>query len=381
MEEVLVDKELTILKKTVRSFVRDKVEKAELLEKEHITELTKDVADTLKETAQKTGLQAMGAKKEWGGAGLTLSCRTVLYEEAAQHRLGLFHPAADAFGEELPRFLEKCTEEQINTYVKPAIQQGKGCFVALWEELEDNDIEKLTCQAIKDGNSWIINGTKAYIEKFQEAGFGVILVNCLDESGEKQPTLFILEHNDSFENEQTVLIDVQKVNSLTFNDLKISDDRRVGNIGDGAELMKEWIAEAQVLLASRCLGVAVKALDYAKSYAKIRITRGQPLSDFPSIRTMIATGYVNVQASRLMVQDAAKKIDDRAKDAATAAGMAKIFTTDTASKIIDDCLQIHGGAGFAGDLPIERWYKELRIARMNLQKKETIIEHIANLKL
>jgi len=78
-----------------------------------------------------------------------------------------------------------------------------------------------------------------------------------------------------------------------------------------------------------------------------------------------------------MVHDAANKIDNGEKDGLIDAQMAKLFSTETAAKIIDDCLQIHGGAGFAGDLPIERWYKEIRIARLDLLKKENIIENIA----
>lgn len=78
-----------------------------------------------------------------------------------------------------------------------------------------------------------------------------------------------------------------------------------------------------------------------------------------------------------MVADAAKKLDKRERDGLMAAKMAKVFAVDTAAKIIDDAFQIHGGSGFAGDLPIERWYKEIRLARLDLQKREAVIEEIA----
>jgi acyl-CoA dehydrogenase len=377
MEEVLLKRELSILKNTVQSFVKENVATAEQSQRGYVKELSEEEVTSLQEKAKAAGFKALGAKKEWGGAGLSLYARTIIYEEAAQHRLGLYHPAADGFGEELPSLLDNCSPEQIEAYVKPAVNHGKGCFIALWEEQEDNHIEKITCNAVRSGDEWIINGHKSYIQKMEQASFGIILVKCLEDNGALKPTIYILEHNDPFEKKEMVLIDVQKTYDLTFKDFRIKDNRRIGTVGEGASLMKNWLAESQILLGARCLGISVKALEYAQNYAKIRITRGKTLSKFPSIRTMIANGFVNLNAARLMVQDAANKIDNGERDGAIAAQMAKLFATETAAKIIDDTLQIHGGAGFAGDLPIERWYKEIRIARVDLQKKETIIENIA----
>ena len=377
MEEQLAEKDLDLLKKTVQSFVAEKVAPLEQSQKEYVRKFSKDTVASLQEKARAAGLKSLGAKKEWGGAELSLYDRTMIYEEAAQHRLGFYHPAGDAFGEELPSFLEKCTQGQIEKYVIPAIEQGKGCFIALWEEHEDNYIEKLTCQAVKKGNGWLINGTKAYIQKMEQAGFGVILVNCLDDNGEKQPTLFILEADEASEIKEMVLIDVQKMHDLVFDEVLVDESRRIGAVGEGEELIEQWLTESQILLGARCLGISARALQYAKDYGKIRVTRGKPLAEFPTIRTMIANGIVNLEAARLMVYEAAKKVDQGASDAASSAKMAKLFATDTAAKVIDDTLQIYGGAGFAGDFPMERWYKEIRLARVDLQKKETIIEDIA----
>jgi acyl-CoA dehydrogenase len=378
MAELLVEKDLSILKKTVQSFVSEKVAPLDQLQKEYVKELSADTVALLQENAREAGLTALGAKKEWGGIELSLYARSVVYEEASQHRHGLYHPAGDAFGEELPSFLKKCTESQIERFVKPAVGQGKGCFIAIWEEQEDNDFAKISSTAVKNGDRWVINGKKSYIQKMEQTSFGVILVNCLDNISENQPTLFIVERDEASERKETLLMDVQKTYDLAFKEVQIHDNRRIGAIGEGIELMKQWLAESQILLAARSLGISARALQYAKDYAKIRITRGKPLSEFPSIRTMIANGIVNLKAARLMVQDAAKKVDAGERDGAIAAKMAKVFAIDTAAKIIDDTLQIHGGAGFAGDFPMERWYKEIRIARVDLQKKETIIEDVAS---
>lgn len=377
MSELLIDKELELLKRTVQSFIKESVVPAELSPGEYVKKLPEEVVSRLQKEAKSTGLQALGAKKEWGGAGLSVLARAILLEEAAQHRLGLYHPAGDAFGGEFPRFLERCSNEQIEWLVKPAINEGKGCFIALWEEHEDNYLENLTSSAIKDGNEWVLNGKKTYIQNLEQSAFGAVLVNCLLDNGESQPTLFLLELDDQINKQETVLIDVQTTHSISLKNYRVNDNQRIGNVGEGAELMKQWLAEAQILLGAKSIGVAAKAIEYGKQFAKIRITRGQPLAEFPSIRTMLAKAVITLQSARLMVQDAAKKVDTQASDSELAAQMAKLHATETAAKIIDDVLQIHGGTGYAGDLPIERWFKEIRIARLNLQKAETIIENVA----
>lgn len=377
----ILEKDVSIIKRTVNSFIKEQVVLAEQAQRGYVSNLSEDTAQTLKEKAQAIGFKALGAKKDWGGAELSLLDRTVIYEEAAQHRLGLFHPASDAFGEEVPIFLEHCTQDQIGKFVKPAVQQGNGCFIALWEENEDNHLERLTSTAVRDGDEWVINAHKSYIQKMENASFGVILVNCIEQNGVAKPTLFIVDLKDPFVKKETKLIDVMKTHDLFFNDVRFHDNRRIGVVGEGVQLIKQWLTDSQVLLGARCLGISTRALQYAQDYARLRITRGKPLAEFPSIRTMIAEGFVNLRAARLMIQDAATKVDNKEYDAAISAKMAKLIATDVASKIIDDALQIHGGAGFAGDIPIERWYKEIRFARLSLQKRETILEEIANLNL
>jgi acyl-CoA dehydrogenase len=375
MAELLFDKELQVLKKSVQSFIREYVECAE--DSPGRYELHKEVVNRLQEKAEEFGLKGLGAKKEWGGAGLSVYARAILFEEAAQHRFGLYQPAGDSFGGEVPSFLEACSQKQIEVYVKPAIQSGRGCFVALWEEHEDNHMEKLTTSAVRDKDEWVVNGKKTYIENLDKAAFGVVLVNCLLENGEQAPTLFLLDSIEQNEKKETTLIDVHFIHSISFNNFRIHDNQRIGAIGKGTDLLKLWLAESQVLLAAKCIGVSVKALEYGKQYAQMRITRGKPLAEYPTIRSMIGRAVINLQAARLMVQDAANKVDNQGHDSELAAQMAKHVATETAAKIIDDILQIHGGSGFAGDLPIERWYKEIRIARVNLLKSETIIENAA----
>lgn len=372
MEGIVTENNLSTLKRIVRSIVRDYVYPADRNGGEISEELTKQ----LQEKAKQTGLWLMGTKKEWGGAGLSYYNLSVLLEEMVQHRYGLCNPAGLAFGNDLPSFFEKCTLEQIEKYIKPAVQTGNGCFVAVWEEFENNDICSLNTTGTKEGNYWIINGEKSYVTNYNEADFGVVLVNCIDKN-EVKPTLFIIEKDDTLTVQETKLIDVQKVSQLTFHSYKIHDSQRVGHLGEGASLIKQWLVEKQLETAAKCIGIGQLALQLGVEYTKLRITRGQPLAKFPTIRTMIARSATELESVRQMVRNAAKKLDEHSKNANILIAMAKLHATEVASSIVDRVFQIHGGMGFSGDAPLERWYKQLRILRLNYLSSETLIEHIA----
>lgn len=376
MSDLLVGKDIDLLKKTVRSFLNQHILPTEQYKGQSFTKPSDK--EGLRKKAQELGLWALYVKKEWGGAGLSLFEMVQIIEEASQHRYGLANPVNGAFGSELPTFLGNCTDEQVEQFIKPSIINGKSCYSAIWEEEEDVKLDNLTFKAVQQGENWILNGKKAFVSNVDDAGFGVILVHCYSNEGEKQPTLFLLDKDDDIKKEESRLVDVEGTHHLVFNDFVISDNRRIGKIGEGLNMLRDWIAEAQVLLSARCIGVGATAIELAKKYASVRVTRGKTLSEFPSVRSMIAQSFVDLQAARLMVNDAAKKVEEKENGYERAAAMAKVVATENVSKIVDKALQIHGGSGFSGDLPIERWYKEIRIARIKWVKNDIIIDNVAN---
>jgi acyl-CoA dehydrogenase len=331
----------------------------------------------LQEKAKEMGYWSLGSKKEWGGAELSLADRVSILEKAVQHRWGFQLPALGAFGADLPRFLETCTDQQINQYVLPAVKSGKGCFLAIWEQHEDTTLDYLNCQAVEKGNTWIINGEKHYIENPYQTDFGIVLVNCIVK-GEKKPTLFIIESSDSITKKENRLLDVENTFSLYFSNVALSKDRIIGKVGQGMALLREWLIESQILLAAKCLGIAQQAIQISIEYASYRKTRGKSLSEFPTIKTMLARSHMEICSARLLVQEAATKFDNQTEDLEQYANMAKIMATEVSSKAVDNALQIHGGAGYAGDLPIQHWFKEMRIARIKQGRTEQLLMNIAD---
>jgi len=377
MEEMLLSNELNMLRKTVRAFTREFVVPTEKAAGSTIEQLSMAVVKELQKKAKERGLWLFGTQSEWGGAGLSYFEQVVILEEVVQHRLGLQHPGAGAFGEDLPNFLSGCSAEQFEKYVKPAIKTGNGCYIALWEPEESNHLDNLTCYAEKKDGKWIIQGKKSCVTHVDRADFGVLLVQCLTENREGKPTLFLLDRDDLIGKREQVLLDVQTSHVLSFEKLELEDTRRIGELGEGIKLLNEWLAISQVLMSARYLGIAKMALKIGIDYASLRITRGKPLSGYPTIRTMMAVSEAELQAARLTVWNAALKMDQKKRDRDHVAQIAKLIASETAAKVVDRVLQIHGGAGFTRDVPLERWYKELRINRLHFQSSETLHESIA----
>jgi acyl-CoA dehydrogenase len=377
MEYSLMGDELALIKKTVRSFIKEYVEQAEQREGSTMEILPTETVRALQGKAKDMGLWFLGADREWGGAGLSFFEQAVLYEQASQHRLGIFSPGGGAFGQDLPKFLQGCTSEQLEKYVKPSIQTGNGCYVAVWEPYESNDLQNMNCKAVKYGDKWVIDGIKSYVPFADTADFGIVLVNCLTEDGEEKPTLFIVEQDESCHIVEQTLIDVLPTYQITYTNYTVEDQNRIGEIGEGNRLIEQWHTETQLLMAARCIGICKHALEITQNYVSLRITRGKTLSEFQSVRTVIAQFTADLHAAKLAVWDATRKLDDKKKDGGQAAKIANLLAVQAATRVVDNCLQFHGGAGFTRDLPFERWYKELRIARLLYGETEMLLEKIA----
>lgn len=377
MEQVLGMDDLKLLRKNIKSFINQYIKTAEQNEGASVEKLPHDVVKDLQKKAQAMGLWCLNAKQEWGGTGLTIAEQVELNEEMAKHRLGFYNPGCGAFGSDFPSFLKYCTKHQIEKYVKPSVQTGNGCYLAIWEQTEVSDLTNLSCSVAIKGDKWTISGRKSYVTNVDSSEFGVILVNC-EQNREKKPTLFILDQEDKIEQNHTYLIDVRDSKELIFDNLELDNSRIIGEIGLGLEYVDRWIKESQLLLASRSLGIALKAQELAAEYALMRVTRGKTLSEYPTIQTMLAKSAIEIESTRLLVREASEKLTANSKDSAYFVQMAKLTATEAAFKIVDRGLQIYGGAGYTRDFPFERWYKELRIARLDHASTEFIYDQISS---
>jgi acyl-CoA dehydrogenase len=150
---------------------------------------------------------------------------------------------------------------------------------------------------------------------------------------------------------------------LTFEDVEIPVEDRLGEEGQGFALCEKWLVEGRVPYAAGTVGIAQEALEIAIAWARERTTFGSRLADKQAIQWMIADSEMELRAARLLVYQAAWE-GDLGRELKTAASIAKVVGTETAGRVIDRCIQILGALGVARELPLERWYREMRIKRI-----------------
>ncbi len=298
-----------------------------------------------------------------GGGGLDIFSRTLLMEEASRHRFGLVSPALNAFGKEIPTILTKLHPSLIESAVKPAVESGKGCFIAA--DICSNFVAKRESQ-----NGWAISGNQKFVANADQAGFGLIWAKI---DGSEETGLFLVENNERVASERMVVMRTLNFFHITLKDYPVSGEHYLGK---GNELVGEMLKELQILLAARCLGVAQEALRLCVEYATQRETFGKLLEKREAIQDMVADSLVDLSSARLLTWCMAKKLslNDATEEEIA---MAKLSATEKAFRIVDQSIQIHGGMGIAQEVPLERWYRELRLARLELAPSEGIRKMLA----
>lgn len=252
----------------------------------------------------------------------------------------------------------------------PAMATGdlRGCF-SLSEPDSGSDAAALRCQAKPDGDEWIINGTKMWVTNGEKAGVVALLARVpADDEGAGGITCFIVEKTPG---EKSGGISISKkikklgyrgleTVEMSYVDHRISATELLGGpngIGNGLRWALSALELGRINVAARGVGVAQAAYDAALSYAKEREAFGRPISQHQAIAFRLAEMATKLEAAKLLTFEAARKAD-AGERVDLAAGMAKLFASETASELALDAMRIHGGNGFTSDYPVERYYRD-----------------------
>jgi alkylation response protein AidB-like acyl-CoA dehydrogenase len=252
----------------------------------------------------------------------------------------------------------------------PAMATGdlRGCF-SLSEPDSGSDAAALRCQAKPDGDEWIINGTKMWVTNGERAGVVALLARVpADDEGAGGITCFIVEKTPG---EKSGGISISKkikklgyrgleTVEMSYVDHRISATELLGGqngIGNGLRWALSALELGRINVAARGVGVAQAAYDAALSYAKEREAFGRPISQHQAIAFRLAEMATKLEAAKLLTFEAARKAD-AGERVDLAAGMAKLFASETASELALDAMRIHGGNGFTSEYPVERYYRD-----------------------
>ena len=365
MDLALMD-EQRIIVDMVRRFVREEIVPLEEDLDPDADEVSPEQLAVLSGKIKEMGLYGLDTPPEYGGPDIDLVTRCLIAIECSQHRAGLYAPCYYAFGGARQAQLFEATEEQKEKYLYPMLEGKKRAFFALSEPSGGSDPARaIQTRAVRDGDDWVLNGTKLWISGADRADYGLLFART-GGPGRTGVTAFIVETQwEGFNVRRIVhtLRSAKYATEIQLEDLRVPNDNILGEEGGGFAIANDRLSRQRVPYAAECIGVAIRAHDMAVEYSKIRETFGAPLSHRQGIQWMLVENEIDIRTARWLVLDAAAK-SDRGEPFRTESAIAKLVASEASGRVVDRSMQIHGGLGVAKDLPLERWYRELRIRRI-----------------
>ena len=318
--------------------------------------------ETLKELAS-LGFGGIYVDPNLGGSGLSRLDASLIFEALSQGCTSTsaflsIHNMAnwmiDSFG----------SNELKERFVPDLCSMNKIASYCLTEAGAGSDASNLKTKAKKDGDYYIVNGTKSFISGGGYSDVYVTMVRTGNDSASGISTLLIEKDSPGLSfgaQEKKMGWNSQPTAQVIFEDCKVPVKNIIGNEGDGFKIAMKGLDGGRLNIAACSLGTAQSAFEKAVEYAGDREQFGKKIQDFQSIQFKLADMATELEASRLMLRDAAGKVDQNTTDKTKAAAMAKRFVTDKCFNIVNEALQIHGGYGYLKDYPLERNLRDVRV--------------------
>jgi butyryl-CoA dehydrogenase len=361
-----LDLELTeeqkLLKRTVRDFAETEVKP----HAREIDETGRFPRETFGQAAE-LGLAGVAFPEAAGGAGFDHVAYTIVIEEISRvcASTGVILSVQNSlFCDPVFRF---GTDEQKRKFLLPFARGERiGCY-ALTEPQAGSNAAALTTRAVRQGDDYIVNGTKAWITNGGVADAAVVYVNTHPEKGEKGITALVVEKGTPGfhvgKEEKKLGLNATACCELSFTDCRVPAANRLGEEGDGYRIALSTLDGGRIGIAAQAIGIAQGAFEAALSYAKVRKAFGHPIADFQAIQFMLADMSTEIDAARLLARRAAWKQDTGARFTMEAA-IAKLFASEMATRVAHKAIQIHGGYGYSREYPVERAYRDARITEI-----------------
>jgi alkylation response protein AidB-like acyl-CoA dehydrogenase len=351
-QEILRDSIRNFAQKEIQPIVKDSDEKGKWPE-----ELTRKLGEM--------GLLGIIIPPEYQGTGYSNVDYIIILEEISKvdPSVGLVVAAHNSLcSNHINMF---CNEEQKKKYLtRLASGQTLGAW-GLTEAEAGSDAAALRTKAVKKGDHWVLNGTKLFITNGSLAEIAVVVAVTDPEKGRNGISAFILEKGmEGFKpgkKEDKLGIRAADTSELIFEDVQVPAENLVGEEGKGYRQSMAILDGGRVSIAGFSLGIAAAALEESLRYSKERVQFNQPIANFQAIQWMLADGFTELEAARLLTFRAAF-LEDQGKKIPKESAMAKLFASELAVKASSMAVQIFGGYGFTRDYPVEKFYRDSKLA-------------------
>ncbi|WP_405239559.1 acyl-CoA dehydrogenase family protein [Lentisalinibacter orientalis] len=351
---------------TTRAFVENELYPHEA-EIERTGHLDMDLVREIQQKAIETGLYAANIPEEFGGAGLD-TLTWLLYEKELGRANYALHWTAVARPSNI---LCAGTPEQREKYLQPCVAGEQWDCLAMTEPGAGSDLRGMKATAKRDGDDWILNGTKHFISHADIAAFSIVFMKTGEEDGPRGKralitAFFVDKETPGF----TVRDGYRNVSHrgytnaiLEFDDCRIPAENVLGEVHGGFQVANDWLGATRLQVGATCLGRADRAFGHSLAYAAEREQFGQPIGKFQGVSFKLADMATEMKAAELMILEAGWKYDQGTVTDADMA-MAKLKATEMLAFVADEAIQIHGGMGLMEELPLERIWRDARLERI-----------------
>ena len=323
-------------------------------------DLVPEVRASLEGEARRRGLWNLHVPPEFGGNAKDILSRLTVFEEVS--RTTAIHPRRTLFGPNPGPILYSLNEQQKERYLYPVLRGEKRHAFAQTEPGAGGDPANMQTTAVREGDHYVINGTKRFIGFADEADFiQVVAITDPAKRARGGISMFLVDLPAPgfrvIRTMQTMFDD--KPLEIEFKDVRVPADRLVGIEGDGFRYAQGWITENRLVHTARAIGVTERCLELSVARANGRSTFGVPLAERQSIQFMMVDMYQHLYQMRLMMYDVARRVE-RGEDVRYASYMCKYFGDEAGFGAADRAMQIHGAIGLTSDYPIETFFRESR---------------------
>ena len=359
---MILSEEQEMIRDTARSF-SEKELKPKAAEWDREARFPREVMAGLAEL----GFLGMLVGTDWDGAGTdNVSYALALMEVAAgDGSCSTIMSVHNSVG--CMPILRYGSAQQKERFLRPMARgEQLGCF-CLTEPHTGSDAAALRSKAVRDGNHWVLSGTKQFITSGREADVAIVFAVTDPEAGKKGISAFIVPTDSPGYRVASVERKLgQKASDtcqIVFDELRLTPDLMLGEEGEGYKIALSNLEGGRIGIAAQSVGMARAAFEAARDYARERKTFTRPIKDHQAIAFKLADMATKIQAAELMVLHAAS-LRDAGRPCLTEASMAKLFASEAAEAIASDSIQIHGGYGYLADFPVERIYRDVRVCQI-----------------
>ncbi len=326
--------------------------------------LTQASAAAAKRAVLDAGFNAINQPVADGGQGFDLFQQMLIEEQWGQATGALWDIP---WRPSIP--LQAGTEQQKERYLRPAIRGERRDAYAITEEGAGSDVSMVATLARSDGEGWVLDGEKWHVTSGDVADFFLVHVHV--DNDPARATVFLVDKDTR----GVRLVRTPKYTHtfvfehpiFAFDDVRLSDDQVLGQVGQGLELTKDWFVEERIMIGARTMGASARALDLSLAFASERRQFGTAIVNFGAIEFMLADMAAEIMAAKSLLYrvcwEAARGRASR-KQTHAMASVVKLVCSETAGRVIDKAVQIFGGRGYMREQPVERLYRELRVDRI-----------------